>query len=124
MNKWLALFLSIGLTGCTSSIVFKDIDLRPIEKNKASGVVKMAADVEVGVEPIVNQKKAFADVLEQCQDWQYEGAILLNDYELKCKEGTDEDCKVFQISYKYLCLNKDEVELYQEGNFDPALRNK
>ena len=122
MKKWLLLFLLTGLAACVSSTVFKDFDLKLIEKDKPAGEVKMGADFEAGIEPIFNQEKAFASVLEQCKDWQYEGAILLNGYDLTCKDGAEQDCKMFHMIYTYQCLSKEEIEKYQEGSFDPRTK--
>lgn len=119
MRTWLVLFLSIGLTACISKITTKDTDLTLIKKDKVAGEVTMGAAVDAGIEPVVNQQKAFSEVLEQCKDWQYEGAILLNGYEFMCKKGDEQDCEVYQLSYKYQCLNEEEVKQYQEGKFEP-----
>lgn len=122
MKKGLILFLVGALTACTSSVTYKDFDLVVVEKEKSAGEIKMGADFEPGVEPIFNEQKAFASVLEQCKAWQYEGAIVLNDYDLTCKDGSDQNCKMFHMVYTYQCLNKEEVEKYQEGSFKPRTK--
>ncbi|MFD1259730.1 YecR family lipoprotein [Entomomonas asaccharolytica] len=117
MIKQLLLIMVLGgLTACVTTTVYKDLSV--VGTDKAKGQVFMGFDYDSDIIPIVNHERAMREVVIQCQRWSYKSATLKSDYDIKCGEGTEQNCKRYVVAYTYQCLTAEDIEAYEKGNLD------
>lgn len=119
IKQLLVITLLGGLTACVTTTVYKDLSV--VGTDKAKGQVFMGFDYDSDIIPIVNHEHALGEVIIQCQRWGYKSASLKSDYDIKCGEGTENNCKRFVVAYTYQCLTQQDIEAYEKGNLDLTL---
>lgn len=115
IKSLLAVLVMLGLTGCVTKSVYKDLEI--FDQDKAEGFVYMAADYNFYDEPIIDFSQATKVAAQQCKNWLYKGATPLEGYDLTCIVGTEEDCERYQVVYTYQCLTEQDIKDYDAGVF-------
>jgi hypothetical protein len=99
MTRWLALFLALGVAGCTTYKLWTESD-----SDERAGMIQLSYEYRRFENPQVDERGGVEMAKERCVGWGYANSALRDGEASTCVDGTKNDCSKWRVTRTYRCV--------------------